>query len=130
MNVELYARGELENEELERFVNCRAELALRPLRDRFDSVSVFVRRRGASETGKDIRCLVVIRSGTRADVVVERSSTNLYVAIHLAIDEAGWALAQSCAHQQDELLNRQIEALCTASAPTVGEAKLAASRAA
>ena len=111
MNLELYVENLNPDDDLERFVRCRAELALRPLRDRFDSASVFVRRRDDARPGAAVRCLVVVRSGTRADLVVERFDGNVYVAIHRAIDEAGWALADSCAREQDGFLERQLMAL-------------------
>ena len=111
MKLELQTQGTLVREDVERFAGCRAELALAPLRDRIDSVEAFVDRRDDVARDEAIRCLVLVKSGTRPDVIVERVHRNLYMAIHLAFDEAGWALADSCAREQNDYLDQQIEAL-------------------
>lgn len=116
MNLEVQAREVTSAADVRKFVACRVELALGPLRDRIEAVNVFVRRREDPDAGKAVRCLVVVKSGTRPDVVVEYLHGNQYVAIHRAVDEAGWALADSCVREQEELLNQQLETICSRAA--------------
>ena len=104
MKIEIQADGTPARKDLQHFVKCRADLALKVLQDQISLVSVFV-----DDTGEGIRCLVLIRSSTQTDVLIESHDANLYVAIHRAVYDAGWTLAHSLMRQQSNLLQRQFE---------------------
>jgi ribosome-associated translation inhibitor RaiA len=108
MNIEVQANSIPTNKDVHRFVNWRSDLALNPFRDQIGQVSVFVDNTSESAKGKEMCCRVVIRPNAHPDVVVENTDANLYVAIHKAVDYAGWALASSLVRQQSDLLHQQI----------------------
>ena len=108
MKLEIQANGIPAHREVHHFVRCRADLALKVLRDQIGLVSVFVDNNGQADDGDGIRCLVLIRLSTQPDVVVERSDANLYIAIHRALDQAGWTLSRSLMRRQSSLLQRQL----------------------
>ena len=56
-----------------------------------------------------MRCLVLVRPTAYPDVVVESSNPNLYLAIHQAVDDAGWTLAHSLVQAQRDLLKQQLQ---------------------
>ena len=108
MNIEIQANGIPPSKDVQHFVRCRADLALRALRDQIGLVSVFVSA-GEFDDGNDIRCLVLIKLSSHPDVVVESTDANLYIAIHRAVDDAGWTLARNLMRQQNSLMHRQFE---------------------
>jgi hypothetical protein len=109
MKLEIQANGNTPLKDLRHFVRYRAGIALKAMGDQAGLVSVFVDDVGESDDGEGIRCLVLIRSGTLADIVVENIDANPYIAIHRAVDDAGWSLARSLARQQSGLLHRQLQ---------------------
>ncbi len=108
MNIEIQANSIPTNKDVHHFVRCRAYHALNGLRDQIGLVSVFVDNANESIDGKQVRCLVLIRTNALPDVAVEHSAANLYIAIHRAVNDAGWALANSLGRQQSDLLHQQI----------------------
>jgi hypothetical protein len=106
MNIDIQANGLAADEEIHHFVSCRADLALGAMRDQVGLVSVFADRTGDAN---EVRCLVLIRPFAQPDIVVEASSANLYLAVHRALDDAAWTLAQTLMRQQSGLMHRQIE---------------------
>ena len=109
MNIEIESRGIPVEKDVEHFVRCRADLALNGLRDQINTVSVVVSEDADANDDNRIRCLALIRLSGQRDVVVEGTHRNLYVSIHRTLDDAGWSLAQTLAHQQSEMLHQQFE---------------------
>lgn len=109
MNIDIQANSIPKNKDVHHFVKCRADLALNGLRDQIGLVSVFVDNAKESGAGDEMRCLVLIRPNAHPDVVVENTDANLYAAIHRAVDDASWTLADSLARQHSDLLQRQID---------------------
>ena len=107
MNIVVQSSGIAPGKDVLHFVRCRAELALNPLRDQIGLVSVFAEQVEDAADDDRIRCLVLVRSGTHPDVQVETTSSNLYVAIHRAVDDAAWKLARSLMRRQGDLISRQ-----------------------
>lgn len=107
MNIEIQVNGIPAHKDVHYFVKCRTDLALNGLRDQIGLVSVFISNANESGDGKQKRCLVLIRPIAHPDVQVEFTDANLYVAIHRAVDDAGWCLASSLVRQQSDLLQRQ-----------------------
>lgn len=119
MDIEIKADGIPSEKEVQRLVEGRAGLALHGMRDQIGLVSVVVGSDGKPGGGK-IRCLVLIRLSAHPDVVVESSDISLDAAIHRAVDDAGWSLADSLQRQQRELLQLQA-AIIDNERPPMGE---------
>ena len=109
MNIDIHANGIPAEKDVQHFVRLRAELSLSALSDQIGLVSVFVDSAEESGCDGEVRCVVLIRLLAQPDVVVEITHSNLYVAIHRAVDEAGWILARSLADQQSDLMHLQVE---------------------
>ena len=120
MNIEIKADGISSQKDVHRLVEGRAGLALHGMRDQIGLVSVVVGNDGKPSVGGKIRCLVLIRLSAHPDVVVESSDTSLDAAIHRAVDDAGWSLADSLQRQQRELLQLQA-AIIDSERPWMGE---------
>ena len=109
VNIEIKVNGVEPGKDVERFVQCRSELALQGMRDEIVMVSVVVDHNGEVGDGREIRCLVLVRLIGQPDVAVEIADSNLYTAIHKAVDDAGWCVAGSLVRRQRELLQQQVE---------------------
>jgi hypothetical protein len=109
MNIDISANGIPSRSNLQHFVRCRADIALWALRDQTGAVSVHVDGAGELHDGDGTRCRVIVRSSLLPDVIVEHTDANLYVAVHKALDEAGWKSARGLVRQQNRLLQRQSE---------------------
>lgn len=109
MNIEILASRFPSSKDVNRLARCRAHLALDALRDQVGLVSVFVDTADEAGEGRQVRCLVLVKLVVYPDVVVERLNSNLYLAIHEAVDAAGWTLAQNLAQAQRELLEQQLQ---------------------
>ena len=108
MNIEIQANGIPVPKNVHHFVRSRTDLALRGLSDQIGLVSVFINNANEPGGANQKRCLVLIRPIAHPDVQVEFTDVNLYVAIHRAVDDAGWCLASSLVRQQCDLLQRQL----------------------
>lgn len=106
MNIDIQANGIPADKDVLHFITCRAELALGAMHDQLGLVGVVIDGTG---DGNEIRCRVLIRPRMQTDIVVEGSDANLYVAIHRALDDAGWTLAASLLRQQSEFMHRQFK---------------------
>lgn len=107
MDIELKVDGAAAVRELQHFAEFRADYALGAMRDQIGLISSSVD--GVGETDDEIRCRVTIRRTAQPDLTVEGTHGNPYVAIHQALDEAGWSLARGLMHQHSGMLQRQIE---------------------
>ena len=109
MNIEIQTNSIAKAKDVHHFVKCRTDLALNGLRDQIVLTSVFVDNDNECVDGDKKRCMVLIRPIAHPDVLVEYTDANLYVAIHRAVDDAGWCLASSLVRQQGDLLHRQLD---------------------
>jgi len=111
VNIEVKANQRSLDQNLHHFVTYRADLALSALGDQIDLVSVVVD--GTDEAGGESghRCQVMVKSSLHPDVIVEDSHVNPYVAIHRAVDDAGWTVAGNVVSQQRSLIHRQYEVI-------------------
>ena len=109
MNIEIQAESIPAEKDVQRFVRNRARLALSPLDDRINLVSVIVDEVDEPGDNSEMHCRVLIRSGMQPDIIVEGSDPNLYSAIHRTMDDAGWTLAGNLMRHQSSLLNRQFK---------------------
>ncbi len=128
MNIEIQANGTTALKDVRQFVESRANVALKVLRDQISHVSVFLDY--AAHSDKGARCLVLIRLGTHPDVEIEINDANLFNAIQLAMDEAGWTLADILMRQQSSLIQRQFEIIDALALPPKPAALVASERAA
>lgn len=106
MNIELNVNGKPATRELRHFARFRADYALGALRDQVGLIGVLV---DPIDSGDDVRCLVTIQRSAQADLVVEGSHANPYVAIHKTLDEAGRELARSLMQQHSGMIHRHCE---------------------
>ena len=109
MNIEIQTNSIPKTKDVHHFVKCRTDLALKGLRDQIVLTSVFVDNGNECANGDKKRCMVLIRPIAHPDVLVEYTDANLYVAIHRAVDDAGWCLASSLVRQQSDLLHQQLD---------------------
>ena len=111
MKIEVQASGLSCDQDLQHFVKLRTDHALYALRDQIGAINVFIDGTDSTEHQDQIRCLVVINLRTEPDLLVEHRHSNVYIAIHQAIDEAGWKLAEALSSRQLRLIDKQMRLL-------------------
>ena len=87
MKIELRIYPEDQAAELRRFVEHRVDMAFSGLQDEVECLWVDV---GAAHEAGHQGCRVQAEMPGQTDVVAEDTAANVYVAIHRAIDRAGW----------------------------------------
>jgi len=95
MNVELKIDLTARGDELRRFIENRVEFALGLYADWIEEVAVQAGTVVAPEADRDQGCRVQVRLTGQEPVIVESHEANLFIAIHRAIDQAGWKVACS-----------------------------------
>ena len=108
MRMEIQGNGIEINDSLRRFVSHRADLALRARADHIDSVVVHVADHGVDDDAAEKSCLIQVRLHGLPDVTIESTDANLYVAVHLAVDRAGWTVARTILRQHRKLVHALI----------------------
>lgn len=90
MKIEIQTQDGHPDVELEHFVGSRINFALGMLRDRVQAVKVdlFEASNACGEAGP--RCRVRVSLPGQPDLEVENIDPNIYIAIHRAVDRAGW----------------------------------------
>jgi putative sigma-54 modulation protein len=79
--------------DLEHFVRSRVNFTLGNRRDRIIGVSIYLSALEAGENA-DKHCLVRVSLTRQPDLETEVSDSNIYVAIHRAVDRAGWEVSR------------------------------------
>lgn len=94
MQIDIQAQGGHADAELEHFVGSRVNFALGRLRERVGAVEVSLSpaRRADGEAAR--RCRVRVSLTGTTDLEVENVDPNIYIAIHRAVDRAGWEVAR------------------------------------
>lgn len=103
MKIEIQADGIELNEKLRDFTLCCAGFELGNFRQRIDSVRVRLANLVNSHQGRDQFCQVRVIFAERQDVVVEAIDIDLHVAIHWALERAGWNVASRVQLEQRRL---------------------------
>ena len=108
MNFEIQSNRIPINDELRNYVQQRIDYALSTRADYIDSVLVHVADCGIPGDPGDKACLVRVRLHGIPDVHVENFDENLYVAIHRAVDRAGWTVARRIARQHRQTIEHML----------------------
>ena len=93
MKIDVRADNGPAGAELEHFVRSRVNFALGNRRDRVAAVAVYLFALEAGENA-DKYCLVRVSLTRQPDLEVEVFDSNIYVAIHRAVDRAGWEVSR------------------------------------
>ena len=99
MKIEILGKGVEIDRDLRRFVEHRVDFALSTRADHIDSVLVHLADIGTPDDPGDKSCLVHVRLHGLADVCVENTDANLNLAVHRAVDRAGWTAARKILRQ-------------------------------
>ena len=99
MKIETCGSNLTIDENIRRFVRHRVEFALSSRTEYIDSVLVHLFDIDNPDNSEEKRCLVQVRLHGLPDVWVKISDANLYVAIHRAVDRAGWTVARRIMRQ-------------------------------
>ena len=94
MKLDIQTAGINASPGLRRFVRRRVDFAFSTRGDQVGRILVRLADVNGPRGGEDKSCLVQVRIPGQPDVVIENIESNLYVAIHRAIDRAGWTAAR------------------------------------
>ena len=94
MNLDIQTSGMKASPGLRRFVRRRVDFAFSTRSDQVGRILIRLADVNGPRGGDDKSCLVQVRIPGQPDVIVETVESNLYVAIHRAIDRAGWTTAR------------------------------------
>ena len=100
MNIDIQTSGVTASAGLRRFVRRRVDFAFSTRSDQIGRIMVRLSDVNGPRGGDDKSCLVQVRMPGQPDVVIENIESNLYVAIHRAIDRAGWTAARKLERQR------------------------------
>lgn len=94
MRIDIQAQGRHADAELEHFVGSRVNFALGRLRERVAAVEISLS--GVSEADDEARklCRVRVSLPGTPELEVENVDSNVYIAIHRAVDRAGWEVSR------------------------------------
>jgi putative sigma-54 modulation protein len=93
MKIDISADNAPVDADLEHFVRSRVNFALGNRRDRVVRVAIYLFALEAGENA-DKYCLVRVSLTRQSDLEIEISDSNIYVAIHRAVDRAGWEVSR------------------------------------
>lgn len=81
--------------ELHHFAGCSASFELGTFRNRIDLVLIRLYSLEAAHSGRSKNCVIEVELVDGERVVAEADDSNPYVAIHWALERAGWAISSS-----------------------------------
>ena len=93
MKIDIHSDGVELDEKLRHFTLCCAGFELGNFSHRIASVQIRLASLEESTSIRDRFCQVRVVFFSRQDVVVEAIDTDLYIAIHWALERAGWNVA-------------------------------------
>lgn len=108
MNIDIQTSGISASAGLRRFVRRRIDFAFSTRSDQIGRILVRLADVNGPRGGDDKSCLVQVRIPGQPDVIIENIESNLYVAIHRAIDRAGWTAARKLERQRRKARARLI----------------------
>ena len=94
MKIEIQAEGLIPDPALQAFVKRRLGYALATFGDQIESVQVRLVDVDEALRGRDKSCRVQVAFGRRFKAMVEAMDTDLKVAVHRAVDRAGWTVSR------------------------------------
>ena len=108
MKIELKAEGFILGKELNQFAICCAAFELGTFRSHIESVRIRLASMDEARDGKNKTCQVMIELSGRDRVVAEVLGSDLHIAIHQALERAGWTVARSLQREHSEASNLMI----------------------
>ena len=105
MNIELKADGFLPGKELSQFAKCCAAFELGTFMSQIESVRIRLVTVDGARAGKNKTCQVTIDLSGRDKVITEVLGSDLHIAIHQALERAGWTVARTLQREQSEASN-------------------------
>ena len=93
MKIDIRSENGPAGADLEHFVRSRVNFALGNRKDRVTLVCVYLFALSAGDNAEKY-CLVRVSMTRQPDLEVEVFDSNLYVAIHRAVDRAGWEVSR------------------------------------
>ncbi len=108
MNIDIQTSGMKASPGLRRFIRRRVDFAFSTRSDQIGRILVRLADVNGPRGGDDKSCLVQVRMPGQPDVIIENIESNLYVAIHRAIDRAGWTAARKLERQRRKVRARLI----------------------
>ena len=106
MNIELQVDLIAQEKELRHFVQGRVDYALGRHRHQIACVRVRVGAVYEPQDLKDKGCQVQVSLPGHSDIVVENQDSNIYIAVHRAVDRAGWTVARCLERSRRRAANR------------------------
>lgn len=100
MHIDTQARGFDLSEEVREHVQRRLGFSIDWAHGRVSSVSVVLSDINGPRGGKDKRCHIQVAVAGAADVLIDDTQADLYLAIDRAVDRAGRTLARRIARQR------------------------------
>jgi len=94
MKIEIQFDGMSASKGLQEYIERRIAFVLGMHRDRIKALRVHLTRVNQSRDGKDKSCQVQALLASEQKVLVEIMDSDLHVAIHRAVDRAGWTVAR------------------------------------
>ena len=110
MHIDTQARGFELSAEVRDHVQRRLGFSIDWAHDRVNSVSVVLSDINGPRGGKDKRCRIQVAVTGAADVRIDDTQADLYLAIDRAVDRAGRALARQVARQRQRQPGRSRDA--------------------
>ena len=100
MKIEIQSNGITASDDLRDYVKRRVNYALSSRRDQIDTVRVRLAELGESRDGKNQSCRVQVNLPNRQRVTAEVLDSSVYVAVHRAVDRAGWTASRWLQREQ------------------------------
>ena len=100
MKIEIQSRAIDLDDETRRFVRRRVDFAMGICARHIDRVLVHVSDMSIPDDAGDRSCLVRVSLHGLPGVLVESQDSNLQVAVHRAVDRAGWTVARAIMRQR------------------------------
>ena len=100
MRIEIQGSGIEFDDKVRHFTRHRVDFAMSARAEHIDNVQVHLSDTGAPGDNGEMQCLVQVRLHGMPHVIAENRDPNLYIAIHRAVDRAGWIAARNIVRQQ------------------------------
>ena len=105
MKIELKADGFIAGTELSQFAECCAAFELGTFMSQVESVLIRLASVDGARDGKNKSCQVKVVLKGRDKVVTEVLDSDLHVAIHQALERAGWTVSRTLQREHSESSN-------------------------
>ena len=108
MKIDLHTDAADTVAELHHFAGCCASFELGTFRNRIDLVQIRLSSVKAAHSGQSKNCVIQVELGDGERVVAEADDSNPYVAIHWALERAGWAISSSQQNEPGRVSQEQV----------------------